>query len=265
MKVISINVNGIRSAARKGFFKWLESIKPEIVCLQEVRASEKARLDSVIEPKGYHTYYADAAKNGYSGVSIYALKKPSNVTYNFFCKTFEDEGRWIKADFGCISIISLYMPSGTSGEKRQKFKFESMKKLKKVFREFYKDKREYLICGDFNIAHKEIDLKNWKSNKNNSGFLPEERAWMDWLCNDLGMIDIHRSLDKSENLYTWWSNRGKARENNVGWRIDYQVGTPLLANLAKKAEVYKSEYFSDHAPLIIDYNLNSLRSKTQLS
>ena len=265
MRVISCNVNGIRSAIRKGFFEWLESTKAEVICLQEIRASDKARLDSVIEPLGYHAYYADALKNGYSGVSIYTLKKPDNISTDISWKEFENEGRWIKADFGCISIISLYMPSGTSGEIRQNFKFKCMKRLKKILSKFYSDNREYLICGDFNIAHKEIDLKNWKSNKKNSGFLPEERAWMDWLFNDLGMVDIHRSLDKRENLYTWWSNRGKARENNVGWRIDYQVGTPLLANLAKKSEVYKFEYFSDHAPLIIDYNLNSVSAKTQLS
>lgn len=254
MKIITLNVNGIRAGARKGFFEWLPSQGAEIICLQEVRAQVEQREDPIFWPVGYHVYYADAERKGYSGVAIYSRLEPDCVIEGFGWRDFDSEGRVLRTDYGRLSVISLYMPSGTSGDARQDFKYDIMERMKPLLREFARDGREYIICGDINIAHKEIDLKNWRSNQKNSGFLPDERAWMDWLFDEIGFVDVFRRSDPRAEQYTWWSNRGQSWTKNVGWRIDYQIATPGIAGCSRSASIYKDERFSDHAPLIVDYD-----------
>jgi exodeoxyribonuclease-3 len=254
MRIISLNANGIRAAARKGFFDWMHQQKADVVCIQETKAQHHQLEDRSFFPPGYHCYYHDALKKGYSGTAIYSLHQPNRVHYGIGWDVFDCEGRWLQADFGGLSVISLYMQSGSSKEERQALKFKTMDYLMPRLREMARDGREYLICGDWNIAHRKIDLKNWRSNQNRSGFLPEERAWMDELFDDAGWVDAFRVVDQREEQYTWWSNRGRAWDNNTGWRIDYHVGTPGVAALATGVEIFKDERYSDHAPLTLDYD-----------
>ena len=255
MRIITINVNGIRSAASKGFFKWLARQKADVVCLQETKAQEHQLMDTVFRPEGYHSFYHDAEKKGYSGVAIYSNKKPDKITMGLNWPSFDAEGRYIQTDFGKLSVISLYMPSGSSSEERQAVKFKVMSHLMPILQQLRRKKRDYIICGDWNIAHKKIDIKNWRGNQKNSGFLPEERAWMDELFGTVGYVDAFRVVNQEADQYTWWSNRGQAWAKNVGWRIDYQVITPGLQDKVRAASIYKTERFSDHAPLIIDYEM----------
>ena len=260
MKVITANVNGIRAAARKGFFDWLAREQADVVCLQETKATMAELLDPMLRPDGYHCYFTDATKKGYSGVGIYSKLKPDRVINTLGWHHADFEGRYIQADFADLSIVSLYLPSGSSGDERQQVKFDFMKHYLPILKKQRADGRRYIICGDWNIVHKEIDIKNFKSNQKNSGCLPEERAWVDALFTDVGFVDAFRVLNKNAEEYTWWSNRGRARENNVGWRIDYQLVTPDLAPLIKKVSVYKDTWFSDHAPLIVEYEFGTKRS-----
>lgn len=253
MKVISLNVNGIRSAGKKGFFAWLEAQDADVVCLQEVRAWQEQLTDEIYYPEGYHVYYVDAEKKGYSGVAIYSRLEPKNVTTDLGITIADEEGRYLQLDFGNMSIASIYLPSGTSGDVRQDLKYSFMDEYLPILKKQLKSKKSHILCGDWNIAHNNIDIKNWKSNKNNSGFLPEERAWLDVLFNKVGYIDSFRHLHPEKTQYTWWSNRANAWANNVGWRIDYQVITPDLASKLEAASVYREEKFSDHAPLIHEY------------
>ncbi len=256
MKIISINTNGIRAAARKGFFDWMKKEQPDVVCIQETKAQEWQLDDPVFHPKGYHVYFHDAEKKGYSGVAIYARKQPDRVTIGLG-EGWEDidaEGRFIRVEYGDLRIASLYMHSGSSSEERQQKKFDFMERFKAKLLEWRNDGNEHIICGDWNIAHKQIDLKNWRSNQKNSGFLPEERAWMDWLFDEAGWVDVFRTLNQEEHQYTWWSNRGQAWLNNTGWRIDYHIATPGIAARAVREAIYKDERFSDHAPLTIEYD-----------
>ena len=255
MDIITLNCNGIRAAARKGFFDWLSRHPADVVCLQETRIQPEQRVDPMFTPPGYNVYYVDADRKGYSGVAIYSRIKPDRVVKGLGWGVFDAEGRAVRIDLGRLSIISLYMPSGTSGSSRQDFKYEVMDWMTPLLSELASDSREYLICGDINIAHKEIDLKNWRPNQKNSGFLPEERAWMDWLFGEAGFVDVFRFLDRSPEQYTWWSNRGQSWSKNVGWRIDYQIATPLLAKRSRSASIYKDQRFSDHAPLIVGYDI----------
>lgn len=255
MKIIVLNANGIRSAASKGFFEWMLEQDADVVCLQETKAQEHQLPPETYHPPGYHAYFHDAEKKGYSGVALYCKKKPDRVVMGLGWPDIDAEGRFIQADFGSLSVISLYMPSGSSGEQRQAVKFDLMERIKPVLRRFQEDQREYIICGDWNIAHKEIDLKNWRGNRKNSGFLPEERAWMDELLGPLGFVDAFRVVNQEADQYTWWSNRGQAWAKNVGWRIDYQVITAGLKDKVKEASIYKDQRFSDHAPLIIGYDV----------
>jgi exodeoxyribonuclease-3 len=255
MKVITANVNGIRAAARKGFFDWLSNEQPDVVCLQETKATMATLSDAIFRPEGYYCYFSDAEKKGYSGVGIYSKIKPDRVVNTLGWGHADSEGRYIQADFGDLSIVSLYLPSGSSGEVRQQVKFDFMKQYEPILRKQCADGRRYIICGDWNIVHKEMDIKNFKANQKNSGCLPEERAWLDALLTQVGFVDAFRVINKEPNEYTWWSHRGRARENNVGWRIDYQMVTPNLKQSIKKVSVYKEQWFSDHAPLIIDYAL----------
>lgn len=255
MRIITCNVNGIRSAHKKGFFKWVNKQKFDVLCLQELKAHEEQIPKKEILSNKIFSYYKCAQKKGYSGVSIHSKRKPKDIIFSYGDKEFDDEGRYIEIIFDNFSVVSLYAPSGSSGDIRQEAKFRFMKSFMKHLKKLSKKKSPYIICGDWNIAHKEIDLKNWKGNKKNSGFLPEEREWFDDLLKDDIYVDAFRVLNKSSNEYTWWSNRGNARENNVGWRIDYQIISRNLKNKVKKENIYRENSFSDHAPLIIDYEL----------
>ena len=254
MRIITCNTNGIRAAAKKGFFQWLSNQNADVVCIQETKAQIDQLDDPVFHPDGYHCYYYDAVKKGYSGTALYARKKPQQVIKGLGFDVCDTEGRWLQADFERVSVVSLYMPSGSSSAERQQRKFSFMESCLPIFQAMAKDtSRDYIICADWNICHRELDLKNWKANQKNSGFLPEERAWMDDLLQQYGFSDSFRELHPEKPQYTWWSNRGQAYANDVGWRLDYMLATGALRGQAVTAEVYKQEKFSDHAPLIIDY------------
>lgn len=256
LKIISANLNGIRSASRKGFFEWMQQQSADFVCVQELKAQAADMTPELAEPFGYYGYFHYAEKKGYSGVGIYSKRNPDLVQIGFGNQEFDAEGRYLRCDFGRLSVISLYAPSGSSSPERQSAKFRFMDIFLPHLQALRESGRDIVICGDWNIAHKEIDLKNWKSNQKNSGFLPEERAWMTQVFGELGWVDVYRCLhpDATGEAYTWWSNRGQAWANNVGWRIDYQIATTDLAKIARTASVYKSQRFSDHAPLAIEYD-----------
>jgi exodeoxyribonuclease-3 len=255
MRVISCNVNGLRAAARKGFFAWLRRQKADVVCLQELKAQLDQLTDPVFWPPSFDCFYHPAEKKGYSGVGVYARREPDDVIEGLGWAEFDAEGRWLEARFGSLSVISLYLPSGSSGEQRQAVKFDVMSRMTPLLERMRRDGREYVICGDWNIAHTNADIKNWRGNLKNSGFLPEERAWLDQLFGPMGWVDGFRAVNQEADEYTWWSNRGRAWEKNVGWRIDYQVVTPDLAGKITAASIYRRKRFSDHAPLIIDYDV----------
>ena len=258
MRVISINTNGIRSAARKGFFDWLATQDADVVCIQETKAQPgDLEGDETFFPAGWHAYFNSAEKKGYAGVAIYSRKKPDVVLNELSHPEFHVEGRYLEARYGKLSVISLYLPSGSSGPERQASKDRFLEFFQPLLKEWIAAGREYIICGDWNIAHRNIDLKNWRSNQKNSGFLPHERAWLDTLFTDHGWVDGFRARhpELEGEAYTWWSNRGNAYANNVGWRIDYQIVTPGLRERIRSASVYKGTKFSDHAPLILDYDL----------
>ena len=255
LRVVSQNLNGIRSAARKGWFDWVASRKAQIVCIQEVKAQADDLDETMTSIGRARGHFHFAQKRGYSGVGLYAAKKPAAVISGFGVPEFDDEGRYIEVDFGSYTVISLYVPSGTSSPERLEAKFRFMPAFKAHLQALRDSGREIILCGDWNVAHKEIDLKNWRANRKNSGFLPEERQWLTEIFDDLGFVDVFRQLDERAEQYTWWSNRGNAWANNVGWRIDYQIATPGIAATAKRAEIFKAERFSDHAALIIDYDV----------
>lgn len=255
MRVITLNVNGIRSAERKGFFTWMQQQHADIICLQETKA-QLHQLDSALFcPQGYHCFYHDAEKKGYSGVAIYSKQQPDRIISGIGWSEVDTEGRFIEAQFGNLSVISLYLPSGSSGEERQAFKFSFIDRFMPYLQDCLLSGRDYIICGDWNIAHKAIDLKNWRGNQKNSGFLPEERAWLDQLLGDEQWLDAFRLVNQEAEHYTWWSNRGQAWAKNVGWRIDYQIISAALKDKVGATSIYKEQRFSDHAPLIIDYDL----------
>lgn len=254
MRIISANLNGIRAAARKGFFDWMLQQDADVLCIQETKAQRHQLTDPVFSPEGYHRYFHDAEKKGYSGVAIYSRYKPDNIIVGLGWPDVDCEGRYIQADFGQLSVASLYLHSGSSSEERQAIKFDVMDRLLPRLSAMQNDDRDYVICGDWNIAHKKIDIKNWRGNQKNSGFLPEERAWLDTLFGEVGFVDAFRKINQQEEQYTWWSNRGQAWANNTGWRIDYQVISPALADKVLAADIYKQERFSDHAPLTLDYD-----------
>jgi exodeoxyribonuclease-3 len=254
MRIISFNANGIRSAARKDFFRWLPRQRADVVCIQETKAQEHQLGDGIFRPKGYHCYYFDARKKGYSGVALYCRTRPDDVVSGFGSPEFDAEGRYLEAVFQGVAVASVYLPSGSSGEHRQEAKYRFLEEFMGHLKRIRRRRREYVLCGDWNIAHKAIDLKNWRSNQKNSGFLPEERAWMDELFGPRGFVDAFRVVDDRPDEYTWWSNRGRAWEKNVGWRIDYQVVTPGLKDRIRSAAIYRRKRFSDHAPLTLDYD-----------
>ena len=254
MRIISVNLNGIRSANSKGFFDWLQTQQADVICLQEIRIMHEQLTEIMLNPGNLKSTFEFAEKRGYSGVGIYFRKNPDRIKKGIGWSDMDSEGRFIQADFGKLSVVSLYLPSGTSGEERQNFKYKTMDYFEKWLLKTRKSGREFIICGDWNIAHKEIDLKNWKSNQKNSGFLPAEREWMTKIFGELGYVDVFRKLNQSSEQYTWWSNRGRSWEKNVGWRIDYQVATSGIASKATGESIFREQRFSDHAPLIIDYD-----------
>jgi len=254
MRIVSANLNGIRSANSKGFFEWLQAQKADLVCLQETRVQPEQLTEIMLKPEGLHSAFEFAERRGYSGVGLYFRETPDRVQEGIGWSEMDSEGRFIQVDFGKLSVVSLYLPSGSSGPLRQNFKYKVMDYFEKWLSEAKLSGREFIICGDWNIAHKEIDLKNWKSNRKNSGFLPEERAWMTRIFSELGYVDVFRELNQNPDQFTWWSNRGRAWEKNVGWRLDYHVATPLIGAKAIAESIFKKQRFSDHAPLIIDYD-----------
>ena len=255
MRVITANTNGIRSAARKGFFDWLQEQQADVICIQETKAQIHNLQDAEFYPKGFYCYYCDAQKKGYSGTALYSRVQPRSVHFGLGWEPCDGEGRWLQADFGELSVVSLYLPSGSSSEERQQLKYGFMDKLYGDLERLKASGREVIICADWNICHREIDLKNWRANQKNSGFLPEERAWLDKVYEQLGFVDSFRQVNQEAEQYTWWSNRGQAWAKNVGWRLDYQLITPGLVAKVRAASIYKDQRFSDHAPLIMDYDL----------
>jgi exodeoxyribonuclease-3 len=254
LRVLTLNVNGIRSAARRGLYRWLAAQKADVVCLQEIRALE-SDLDAALRaPRGVQGHFYAAQKKGYAGVALYSRIAPERIVRGFGVKEFDAEGRCLEARFGKLSVVSAYLPSGSAGPHRQASKFRFLEAFLPHLKRLRKSGREVILCGDWNIAHHEIDLKNWRANRKNSGFLPEERAWLTKVFGEVGYVDVFRRLDPRPEQYTWWSNRGQAWAKNVGWRLDYQIATPAIAAKAMTATIYKRRRFSDHAPLTIDYD-----------
>ncbi|HHI76889.1 MAG TPA: exodeoxyribonuclease III, partial [Gammaproteobacteria bacterium] len=238
------------------FFHWLRRQKADMVCLQELKAQLDQLEDRIFWPPSFHCHYHPAERKGYSGVGIYCRREPDEVIHGIGWDDFDREGRWIEARFGRLSLVSVYLPSGSSSEERQQVKFRVLDRLLPHLVALREAGRELILCGDLNIAHKKEDLKNWRGNLKNSGFLPEERAWMDRLFGEAGFVDAFRRVNRETDQYTWWSNRGRAWEKNVGWRIDYQVVTPAIAETVRTASIYRRKRFSDHAPLTMDYDLD---------
>ncbi len=256
MRIVSLNLNGIRSAVKKGVLDWLAKSDADLVCLQELKAQAADMSAEMLNPPGYFGYFHYAEKKGYSGVGIWSCKQPDQIIEGLGIADIDAEGRYIEVRFGNLSVVSVYLPSGSSGEERQAAKFAFMAHFAPHLEAMAKSGREVILCGDWNIAHTEKDLKNWKGNQKNSGFLPEERAWIGDLFTRQCWVDVYRRLypEAEGDAYTWWSNRGQAWAKNVGWRIDYQIASPAIAGKARSGRVYKDERFSDHAPLIVDYD-----------
>jgi exodeoxyribonuclease-3 len=255
LRVVTLNLNGIRSAQAKGFLTWLSRNKADIACMQEVKAHETDLPPAILVPRNYLSHFHCAQKKGYSGVGVYSRTRPDRVAHGFGSAEFDAEGRYLQVDYADLSVVSVYLPSGSSSEERQQAKFRFLAEFLPLLERLRRSGREYILCGDWNIAHREIDLRNWRSNRKNSGFLPEERAWLTEVFERVGWVDVFRRLDPRPEQYTWWSNRGQAWAKNVGWRIDYQIATPGIAAKARRAAIYTAARFSDHAPLTIDYDV----------
>lgn len=259
LRVMSFNANGLRSAARKGFLHWFAAQAVDVLCVQETKAQRATLDDPALVPAGYRCYSVDAVRKGYSGVAIYSREAPDAIVEGLDWPEFDAEGRYIEARFGTLRIGSLYLPSGSSGEERQRAKYRFidgiLPRLQAMVGAARAGRGEAILCGDWNIAHREIDVKNWRSNQKNSGFLPDERAWIDRLLNEVGWVDAFRHINTNADEFTWWSFRGQAWAKNVGWRIDYQLVTPGIASSIRDVWVHRADRFSDHAPLVVDYSL----------
>ncbi|MGB0378918.1 MAG: exodeoxyribonuclease III [Luminiphilus sp.] len=254
-RVITCNTNGIRAAQRKGFFDWLKKQRADVVCIQETKAQIHQLDPALFEPTGYYCFYNDAQRPGYSGTALFSRKKPNRIVTSLGWEPVDSEGRYLQADFDGLSVVSLYVPSGSSGEAAQARKEVFMTHFYEHLRTLRRKRREFIICADWNICHREIDLKNWRGNQKNSGFLPHERAWLDRVFEELGWVDVFRQVTPGPDQYTWWSNRGQAWAKNVGWRLDYMLTTPRLSGSALSSDIYREERFSDHAPLTIDFKI----------
>jgi len=254
LRIVSLNLNGIRSAVSKGFLDWLQTQNADFVCLQELKAQPSDLTDAMRAPADLQGWFHCAEKKGYSGVGIYSRHRPERIVEGLGIAEIDAEGRYLQADFGKLSVVALYLPSGSSSEERQAAKFRFMDHFWPHLAALRANGQEVVLCGDWNIAHQQIDLKNWRANQKNSGFLPEERQWLSRVFDELGWVDVFRRLHPDlPDQYTWWSNRGQAWAKNVGWRIDYQIATPELAQSARTTSIYTAQRFSDHAPLSVDY------------
>jgi len=261
-RITTANLNGIRAAARKGFFDWLDDTQPDVLCVQETKAQADQLGDALFHPPGWEAYFCDAEKKGYSGVAIYTRVTPDSVHRGTGFEEIDREGRWIEARFGNLSVVSFYMPSGSSGEVRQDLKDHFLEGFLDFLAGLAASGRSYIICGDWNIPHQERDLRNYRSNRKNSGFLPHERAWLDRLFGEAGFADAFREVDDGTDRFTWWSFRGQAWDNNTGWRIDYHVTTPDIAARTREAEILTETRYSDHAPLTLTYEFDLAEEPT---
>ena len=263
MRIVSFNANGIRSATAKGFFDWFADQDADILCIQELKAHAH-QIAEAAKPTGYHHLFHFAERPGYSGVALYTRKRPDAVHIGLASvdtgdwEDIDAEGRFVQADFGRLSVISTYFPSGSSSEDRQAVKMSFLERFLPFITGLKQAGRELIVCGDMNIAHQPLDLKNWRGNQKNSGFLPEERAWFGrWL--DAGFVDVFRHLYPGHEAYSWWSNRGAAREKDVGWRIDYHICTEAVAAHARVVTMLdRHQRFSDHTPVIADFDLDAM-------
>jgi exodeoxyribonuclease-3 len=254
MRITTCNVNGLRAAANKGFIAWMLAAKPDVACVQEIKAREIDLPPGVRAPKGYRGYFHSAVKRGYSGVGVYARREPDRLVVGLGMPEFDADGRYLQADFGPLSVVSLYLPSGVKGAEAQARKYDFMERFLPRLAAMRRSRREFVICGDWNVAHREIDVKNWKKNMTTTGFLQPERDWLTRVFEEHGFVDVFRQVDPAPDNFTWWISFGQAREKNLGWRIDYQVATPGIAKTARKAQIFKETWFSDHAPVTIDYD-----------
>ena len=254
MRVVSFNANGLRSAARKGFFGWFARQHADVLCVQEIRADEDDLDDRLYRARGFHRLVHGARRRGYSGVAIYSRREPTAVVREIGAEEFDAEGRYLEAQFGSVAIVSAYFPSGSAGPARQEAKFRFLAAFDRRLEALRGEHLPYIFCGDFNMAHREIDLTNWRRLQDYPGFTPPERAWLDGLFGARGFVDAFRAVNQEPGQYTWWSNRGRAWAKNVGWRIDYQVASPALRGAVRGAAIYKRRRFSDHAPLTVDYD-----------
>lgn len=251
MRIVSYNVNGIRAAISKGLLQWIQSNSPDVICFQELKATPEQIPLMVFEMMGYHHFWFPAKKKGYSGVGLLSKMRPDNVVYGIDDPLYDDEGRFLRADFGPLSVVSVYHPSGTSGDERQDFKMQWLPVFHKYVNELRKQRSQLVLAGDYNICHQDIDINNPKAHVKTSGFLPEERQWMSEFLND-GYVDSFRHLVKEANQYTWWSFRANARERNIGWRIDYQMITENLTDKIASVGILTDAKHSDHCPTLLE-------------
>lgn len=255
MRVITLNANGIRAAARKGLYPWFARQNADVLCIQETKAQEHQLGADITAVAGYFGAFLDAQKKGYSGVAIYSRREPDRLVRGLGWPDVDAEARFLRADFGDLSIVSLYVPSGTSGPARQAVKYDFLERFAPVLKAMRTDGRRYIVCGDYNIAHEDIDVFSPRTCSNITGFLPPERQWIDDVLKDVGFVDAFRVANQEPKQFTWWSGWPKAWEKNLGWRIDYQLVSPELAGTVRAASIYKDERFSDHAPVTIDYGM----------
>ena len=258
-RVTSFNLNGIRAATRKGWLQWASEHDADVICVQEIKAQEKdldASMLAIQGPRGrLKGYFFPALKPGYAGTAMYSLQEPVAIYRGFGEAEFDEEGRYLELDFGAFAVISLYVPSGSSSEERLASKFRFMRCFQSHVKTLMHRAKPFVICADWNVAHREIDLKNWRSNQSNPGFLPQERQWIDALINEQGLVDVFRAMEPDRVMHTWWSNRGAAFANDVGWRLDYQLAHPELAPRARGWQLAREPRFSDHAPFTVDYDI----------